>query len=160
MVQTLTNVLNQLGTYSNGSPASALANFGITLDQNGQISVDTTAFTTAANANFSTLLSTLGDGTTSGFLQTATNLLNGVEDPTTGALKTEETSFANQVATQQTTVANEQATVNQLQTNLTQQISKADSTIAELESQVSYVTGLFAQYTGANNTQSNGLSTL
>ena len=160
VVQTLTNVLNQLGTYSNGSPASALANFGVTLDQTGQMSVDEGAFTTAANANFSTLLSTLGDGTTSGFLQTATNLLNGVEDPTTGALKTEETSFANQVATQQTTVANEQATVNQLQTNLTQQISKADSTIAELESQVSYVTGLFAQYTGANNTQSNGLSTL
>jgi flagellar hook-associated protein 2 len=160
VVQTLTNVLTQLGTWSNGSPASALANFGFTLDQTGQMSVDESAFTTAANANFPALLSTLGKGTTSGFLQTATNLLNSVEDPTTGALKTEETSYANQIAAMQTTVANEQANVNQLQTNLTQQISKADSTIAELESQVSYVTGLFAQYTGANNTQSNGLSTL
>jgi flagellar hook-associated protein 2 len=160
VVQTLTNVLTQLGTWSNGSPDSALANFGVTLDQTGQMSVDEGAFTTAANANFSTLLSTLGNGTTSGFLQTATNLLNDIEDPVTGALKTEESSYANQIAAQQTTVANEQATVNQLQTNLTQQISKADSTIAQLESQVSYVTGLFAQYTGANNTQSNGLSTL
>jgi flagellar hook-associated protein 2 len=160
VVQTLTNVLSQLGTWSNGSPASALANFGVTLDQSGQMSVDESAFATAANANFSTLLSTLGNGTTSGFLQTATNLLNGIEDPTTGALKTEETSYANQISAQQTTVANEQANVNLLQTNLTQQISKADATIAQLESQVSYVTGLFAQYTGANNTQSNGLSTL
>ena len=39
-----------------------------------------------------------------------------------------------------------------MQTNLTQQISQADTAIAELESQVSYVTGLFAQYTGAINT--------
>jgi hypothetical protein len=47
-----------------------------------------------------------------------------------------------------------------LQTNLTAQVAAADAAIANLESQVSYVTGLFAQYTGANSTQSNGLSTL
>jgi len=160
LLQTLTGVLNQLATYSNGSPANALANFGITLDNTGQLSVDTTAFTTAANADFPALLSSLGGTSTGGFLQTATNLLNGIEDPASGALKTEETSIANQVTTEQTTIGNEQDRVNRLQTNLTAQISQADSTIAELESQVSFVTGLFAQYTGANNTQSNGLSTI
>ena len=41
------------------------------------------------------------------------------------------------------------------------QIAKADSTIASLESQVSYVTGLFAAYNGTSSTStSNGLSTL
>ncbi len=160
LLQTLTGVLDQLGNYSNGSPASALANFGITLSQTGQISVDTTAFTNAANANFPALLSSLGGVTTGGFLQTATNLMTSVEDPTTGAIKTEETSVANQITAQQTTITNEQARVNQLQTNLTQQISQADAAIASLESQVSYVTGLFAQYTGAYSTQANGLSTL
>jgi flagellar hook-associated protein 2 len=160
LLQTLSGVLSQLGNYSNGSPASALANFGITLDQTGQLSVDTTAFSNAANANFPALLSTLGGSATGGFLQTATNLLAGIEDPATGVLKVEEASVASQIATQQTTIANEQASVNLLQTNLTQQISQADTAIAELESQVSYVTGLFAQYTGATNTQSNGLTTL
>lgn len=160
VLQTLTGVLNQIGNYSNGSPNTALANYGITLDQTGHLSVDTTAFTNAANANFSSLVSTLGNVSTGGFLQTATNLLNSVEDPVTGALKTEETSIASQITTAQTNIANEQARVNQLQTNLTQQISKADSTIAEMESQVSYVTGLFAQYTGAYSTQANGLPTL
>jgi hypothetical protein len=43
---------------------------------------------------------------------------------------------------------------------LTERASKADAAIAQLESQVSYVTGLFAQYTGASNTQNNGLTTL
>jgi flagellar hook-associated protein 2 len=160
LLQSLTGALNQLGNYNNGSPASALANFGITVDQTGQLSVDTAAFTTAANSDFPALLATLGSATTSGFLQTATNLLSSIEDPQTGTIKTEEASVATEITTAQTNITNEQARVNQLQTNLTQQISEADSTIAELESQVSYVTGLFAQYTGADNTQSNGLSTL
>jgi flagellar hook-associated protein 2 len=160
IVQTLTNALNQLGNYNNGSPATALANFGITLNETGQLSVDTTTFTNAASANFQGLLSTLGSATGGGFLGTAANLLTGIEDPTAGTLKTEETSVASQVKAAQATIANEQATVNLLQTNLTQQISSADTAIAEIESQVSYVTGLFAQYTGLVNTQSNGLKTL
>ena len=160
LVQSLTGVLAQLGTYTSGSPSGSLANFGITVDETGTLSVDTSAFTAAANANFSTLLSTLGGATSGGFLQAATNLLNGVEDPTSGTLKIEEASVAGQITDVQTHIASEQSRVNQLQTNLTQQISTADTAIASLESQVSFVTGLFAQYTGANNTQSNGLSTL
>ncbi len=160
LIQGLSSVLNQLGTYSNGTPESSLANYGITLDQTGNLSVNTSAFTTAVNGNFPAFLAALGTSTTGGFLQTATNLLSGLEDPTTGVIKTEETDLSSQIASRQTKITNEQATVNQLQSNLTAQISQADSAIAELESQVSYVTGLFAQYTGASNTQSNGLSTL
>lgn len=161
LLQTLTNALGQLGTYSNGSPATALANYGITLDKTGQLSVDTGAFTTAGNANFAQLLTTLGSTTTGGFLETAQNLLNGIEDPATGAIKTEEKSVAADITTAQNNVANEQATVNQIQTNLTHQIALADSTLAELETQVTYVTGLFAQYTGTNtNNTGNGLPTL
>jgi len=160
LLQTLTGVLTQLGNFNNGSPASALANFGITLDKTGQLSVDTTAFTNAANANFPTLLSTLGGATTGGFLQAATNLLSGIEDPAAGVLKVEEASVASQITNQQNTISSEQARVNQIQTNLTHQIAQADSVLAQLESQVSYITGLFAQYTGAYSTQSNGLQTL
>lgn len=160
IVQSLTSVLNQLGTWNNGSATGSLANYGITLDQTGQLDVDTSAFASAANANFSQFLNVIGNSTTGGFIQVATNLLNSVEDTQTGMLPMEETSVANQITAQQTTISNEQAQVNQIQTNLTQQIAQADSTIAELESQVSYVTGLFAQYTGATNTQSNGLPVL
>ena len=159
LLQSLGTVLGQLGTYSNGTPASALANFGITVDETGQLSIDTNAFTSAANANFPALLATLGSATTGGFLQTATNLLGGVEDAS-GLVPQEESSIAGEIAAQQTQIASEQATVSQLQTTLTAQISQADSTIAALESQVSFVTGLFATYTGATNTQSNGLNTL
>jgi flagellar hook-associated protein 2 len=160
LLQSLSGVLSQLGTYSNGSPEGALANFGITVDQTGQLSVDTFAFTSAANSNFSGLLATLGSSDSGGFLKTATDLLSGVEAAGTGSLPSEESSVTSQITAQQSKIADEQNTVNQLQTNLTAQIAKADAALAQLETQVSYVTGLFASFTGANNTQSNGLSTL
>jgi flagellar hook-associated protein 2 len=97
LLQTLSGVLSQLGTYSNGTPSSALANFGITVDSIGQLSIDTTAFTNAANANFPALLATLGSSTTGGFLQTATNLLGGIEDATTGFIPSDEADLATQI---------------------------------------------------------------
>jgi flagellar hook-associated protein 2 len=160
LIYSLSGVLSQLGNYNDGSPATALANYGITVDQTGQLSVNTSAFSNAAIADFPALLATLGTSTTGGFLQTATNLLTGVEDTTSGLIPTEQTQLGNQITSQQTQIAGEQARVAALQNNITAQISKADATIAALESQVSYVTGLFAQYTGALSTQSNGLATL
>jgi flagellar hook-associated protein 2 len=160
LLQSLSGVLSQLGTYSNGSPDGALANFGITVDQTGRLSVDSAAFTSAANANFSTLLATLGNPDSGGFLKTATGLLSGIEAPSTGTLPSEESAVASRITAQQTKITDEQASLTQLQTNLTAQISKADAALAQLESQVSYVTGLFASFTGATSTQSNGLSTL
>ncbi len=69
LLQSLSQVLTQIGAYNNGSPATALANFGITLDQSGHLSVNTTTFNAAASADFSGLLSTLGSTTTTGFLK-------------------------------------------------------------------------------------------
>ena len=84
-----------------------------------------------------------------------------MEDPVTGSLKTEESTVADSITAQQKRITDEQAVVASLQQNLTAQIAKADSTIASLESQVSYVTGLFAAYNGTSSTStSNGLSTL
>ncbi|HYA18894.1 MAG TPA: flagellar filament capping protein FliD [Bryobacteraceae bacterium] len=160
LITSLTGVLSQLVTYNSGSPNDSLANFGITVDSTGVLSVDTATFTSAAAANFEGLLTTLGGATTGGFLEAAANLLSSVEDPTTGSIKTEESSLSNEISTQQTEIANEQNTVNQLQSNLTAQISAADTAIAGLENQVTFVTGLFAQYTGATNTQANGVPTL
>lgn len=151
IIDTLTNVLQQLAGYSNGSPDTSLANFGITVGETGQLSVDTAAFTAAANANFSVLASTLGGTATGGFLQAATNALNSIEDPTVGTLKTEQSSVSSELAAQNTTIASEQARITQLQTNITAQMVQADAAISALESQLSYVNGLFYSITGNNN---------
>ena len=159
IISTLTNVLQQLSGYNNGNPNTALANFGITVDTSGLLSVDTAAFTTAATANFSGLVSTLGGATTGGFLQAAANLLTSVEDPGSGSLKHEETSVVNQITAQNTKITNEQARVAQLQSTITAQMVTADVAIASLESQVSYVNGLFYSITG-NNNNPNASSTI
>ena len=155
IVSTLTNVLQQLSSYSNGTPDTALANFGITVGDTGQLLVDTAAFTAAANANFSGLAATLGGADTGGFLQAATNALNGVEDPTFGSLKIEQNTVNSEITAQNATIASEQSRINLLQTNLTAQIVKADAAISALESQLSYVNGLFFSITGNNNNPNN-----
>lgn len=159
LLQSLTRVLTQLATYNNGSAAASLANYGITLDQTGHLSINSTTFTAAANADFSGLLSTLGASATGGFLKSATDLLSGVEDPVTGSIKAETSTVTEAITARQKRIADEQAIVSSLQQNLTAQIAKADSVIASLESKVSYVTGLFAAYNG-NSNNSNGLSSL
>lgn len=151
VVGTLANVLQQLSGYSNGSPETALANFGITVNDTGQLSVDTAAFTSAANAGFSALTAALGGTSTGGFLQAATNLLNSVEDPVAGTLKIEENTVSGEIGAQNTTITVEQARIAQLQTNITAQIVQADAAISALESQLSYVNGLFYSITGNNN---------
>ena len=45
IINTLTGVLQQISNYSNGSPDSSLAHFGIVIDNTGQMSVDSTTFT-------------------------------------------------------------------------------------------------------------------
>ena len=151
LIRTLNGVLQQLAGYSNGTPETSLANFGISIDTNGQLSVNTAAFTAAASANFAGLASTLGGSTTGGFLQAATNALNSVNDLTTGSIQVEENTAQDQITSQNGKIANEQAKIALLQSNLTAQIVKADAAISALESQLSYVNGLFYSITGNNN---------
>lgn len=151
IVSELSGVLHQLSSYSNGTPESSLANLGITVDANGLLSVDSAQFTAAANTDFAGLSASLGGTNSGGFLQTATNLLNGVNDLTTGSLKVEENTVSSEIRSQNTSIANEQAKIALLQANLTQQIVKADAAISALESQLSYVNGLFYSITGNNN---------
>jgi flagellar hook-associated protein 2 len=155
LLYSLSQVLTQLGTFSNGSPSSALANFGITLDQSGHLSVNTTTFNAAANANFSGLRSTLGSTTTSGFLKKASDLLSAVENPVTGTIKSATATVTNSIKSQQKRIADEQVLVNEIQRNLTAQIARADSAIASLQSKLSYVTSLFAAYNGTSSSSSS-----
>lgn len=160
LVWSLGGALRQLGTYTSGSPADSLAAFGITLNKGGHLSVDSSAFQSAANANFQGLLTILGDPATGGFLKLATDTLAAAEDPDSGSIKSETSALTTQITRQQNKIAIEQDRVARLQAHLTDQIAKADAAIALLESRVSYVSGLFAQFTGYNsNNQNNGQPT-
>ena len=69
--------------------------------------------------------------------------MNGVEDPTTGMLKTAINSKSDEITHENQLISNEQDQINQLQTSLQAKMAAADSLIAQTESQLSYFTGLF-----------------
>lgn len=154
LLLSLSGILERLSSYNNGGPQSSLAAFGLSLDKAGHLSLDGSALSTAATTNFSGLITTLGSSSTGGFLKAATDMLGALEDPTTGLIKSEESTVADAITSQKKKMVEQQTNVTNLQTNLTAQLAKADAAIAELESKVSYVTGLFASYNGTSTTSS------
>ena len=143
ILNNVTSVLQNLGTFSNGTPDASLAAFGVTLDSAGHLSVDSTAFQAAATSNFKGLVSLIGSAGNGGLINSATSALNGLEDSTTGTLKAEETQVSSEITATQNKITDKQSQVNQLQSNLQQQMASADAAIATLEQQVTYLTGLF-----------------
>jgi flagellar hook-associated protein 2 len=144
---TLSNTLARLSNYSDGSPENSLPALGLSLDKTGHVSLDNSTFAAAAKSNFSRVLTTLGSSESSGFLKAATTLLGQLEDPEVGVLKNQTSTLTTAIVEQKKKMAVQQERVVRLQASLTAQLARADAAIARLESQVSYITGLFAAFT-------------
>jgi flagellar hook-associated protein 2 len=156
VVYQLFNSLSQIAVYSGSSGAvQTLTDMGVTLNDTGQLTFDSSQFN---SDSIDALQNFLGSSSTGGFLQLAANDLTGVEDATTGSLKTAIQDLNTQIANQNTQISNETQKISDLQNTVTQQVAAADALIASLESQKSYMTGLFqamtASYENNNNSQS------
>jgi flagellar hook-associated protein 2 len=136
--------LHALASYTGGAGSfTSMSNLGLSFDTSGHLSFDPTALSSASGTQFSDLTSFLGNATSGGFLQFATNLLNGVEDPTTGSIKTAISSTADQITHENQLISDQQDKINQLQSSLQAKMAAADASIAQIEQQLSYFTGLF-----------------
>ena len=141
IVYQLFNSLSQIAVYSGSSGAvQTLADMGVTLGDDGQLTFDSSQF---SSDSIDTLQNFLGSASTGGFLQAATNALTGVEDTTTGSLQIAIQDLNNQITNQNNEISTENQKITDLQNNVTQQMATADSLIASLESQKTYMTGLF-----------------
>jgi len=98
----------------------------------------------------------LGSATGGGFLEAATNALKSMVDPTTGLLTTTETNVQSQITSLGNTITIKQNQVDQLQTQLTNQMAKADAAIATMEQQYSYMTSMFSAMQTADQMYANG----
>jgi flagellar hook-associated protein 2 len=145
VVYSLENALNGLVNYTGGSGTiNSLASMGLTMDSTGQLSFDSTVF---SSQSMSAIQQFLGGATTGGFLQAASNTLTGVADPTSGAIQSEFNSLGTEVTNENTLITNEETRVTDLTTNMENQLSQADALISNLEEQKSYYTQLFqAEY--------------
>ena len=144
IVSTLTQVVHSVANYSGtASGFTSLADLGLTFDTAGHLNFDPTALSSASGSQIADLKSFLGSSTSGGFLQFATDQLNGVEDSTSGILKTAINSKADEITHENQLISNQQDKISQLQTSLQAKMAAADALIAETESQLSYFTGLF-----------------
>jgi flagellar hook-associated protein 2 len=136
--------LHSLASYTGGAGSfTSMTDLGLSFDTNGHLNFDPTALSSASGTQFSDLASFLGGASSGGFLQFATNVLSGVEDPTSGSIKTAIHSTSNQITHENELISNQQDKINQLQSSLQAKMAAADATIAQIEQQLSYFTGLF-----------------
>jgi flagellar hook-associated protein 2 len=144
IVTGLEQSLESLISFTGGSGSvQNLTDLGLTFSQSGQLSFDQATFDNAANSDPQDVANFLGSPTTGGFLQAATNLLNGLEDPNTGLFAETNTSIQNQITSDNQQITNTQNNITTMQNDLTAQMSQADTMIASLESQQTYYTDLF-----------------
>lgn len=140
----VSDALQQITSYvSVGSGLNSLAAIGVTLSDKGVMSFDSSAFQAAVANNFDALSSLLGDSKHPGFLSFASQILNGLEDASEGALKTGLTLLDDQISSQDASIAREQERVDQYEKTMREQMYAADALIAALEQQVTYFTSMF-----------------
>jgi flagellar hook-associated protein 2 len=150
-VSDLRNSLRQITQYSGTSGGvTLLSQMGLSLDDSGELTFDSSQFSSVSASNLDQFL---GSATGGGFLQTATNAMTAVEDPTTGFIPTATTDVNGQITQENNLITAEQQKISTLQSTLTQQMATADATIASLEQQKDYITNLF---TAMINENSNG----
>ena len=157
VVYQLSSALSDINGYISGSGnLTSLSDVGIAVDQTGHLTFNSSTFNAAASKSVSDVVSFFGSVSGGGFLQSANSALSSITDPTSGTLTTYSTSLAGQLTDLKTKVGTDQTQINTLQTNLTNQMSKADAAIASMEQTLNYMTTLFAQQQANQNTQSLG----
>jgi flagellar hook-associated protein 2 len=149
IVYSLYRSLRQINTYSaNSSLITSLAGMGVTLDKHGKLSFDAKQFSTDSVAALQAFMGSPAGG---GFLKAATDSLNGVEDSTTGSVKSAIKLVQDEITRQNGLITENQRRINDLQANLAQQMAAADALLASLESQKSYITNLFTAMMNNND---------
>jgi len=144
IVSVLSDAMRNVAQYSGGSDTiTSLTDLGLNFDDEGKLSLDTSAFSSATTGNIDDLLTFLGSSTESGFLKSATDTLNGLEDATDGILTTAISFMTAQITGQTSRITTEQERVDAIEENLMAQMSVADALIAALEQQATYLNALF-----------------
>lgn len=137
---TAQQMLSKINGYSNnGNTLSAL---GLDLNTQGHLTFNVAEFSVSLGSNFASLSQFLGDSST-GFINTATHALDTLEDPLTGAFKSEENTISNTLTSLQSKITEQVNQVNQFQQNLYNQLAKSDAAVYSLSSQADFFTQLF-----------------
>jgi len=129
----LQDMLLGTGSYSNGSSTiSSLSSLGITMNDDGTLTVDNGVLGTAIQENFADV-KTFFQGTASdGFAATFNNQLNTMTDATNGAFTVDLQSMNNEIKDLQDQIDNFQLYLQSEQARLTDEFNRADALLQQL----------------------------
>ncbi len=151
IILSMQQVLQQIGAYnSSGGSVTNLTQLGITYTQQGTLTFDPSVLSGLSSTQVQDAVSFLGSSDTGGFLQFATNTLNSLTDPASGAIALQTQSYQTQTQNDQTKLNNDEQQLTQLQNNLNAQMAQANALIATLQQENTFLQGLF-QATTSNN---------
>ncbi len=144
VVRMLGDALRRLTRYESGtSSIRTLTALGLTYDDQGRLSLDTTAFQHAVGGNPALLTEFLGSSSDGGFLGWANEVLDGLLDATGGVLTVTAEALEDQMEAQERRIEVEQERVDRVHEDLVARMAAADAMIAALEQQAEYITQLF-----------------
>ncbi len=149
---TLTQELRNITTFNSGSGVFArLADIGISADKNGRLQFDSEKFQSASANGIQGILNMLGSESTTGFLKTATDVMNRLQDASTGFLPGVLDRLTKQLSRQDDLIAENQDRVDLMRDTLTAKMAAADALIAGLEQQANFFNTMFSVQLNANN---------
>ena len=145
LVSDLSHVLSQIPTFSSSGSIYGLKALGLDLsdDNSGHLEFNSYALMSVDITNAAGVTSFFGDSTTGGFLKSVSDLLDGVDNSTTGLLPMAEANVQNQSNTIDAEIADQQARVDDMTASLQEKMAQADAMIASMEQQYSYLYGMF-----------------
>ncbi len=144
IVFSLGQTLRELASFSGGSGAvTSLADLGLTFDGTGHLSFDQAQFSSVAASNPGDLASFLGTGTGSGFLASASGIIDGLTNTSNGLFQAQQATIQNRIAVDNREISDTQARITTMQNQLTAQMSAADALLSTLQSQATFMTQLF-----------------
>jgi flagellar hook-associated protein 2 len=144
IIFSLGQTLRDLTSFTGGSGAvTSLANLGLTFDGTGHLAFDQSQFSSVAASNPGDLASFLGTGTGSGFLASASGIIDGLTNATNGLFQAQQATIQNRITADNQEISDTQARITTMQNQLTAQMSAADALLSTLQSQATFMTQLF-----------------
>jgi flagellar hook-associated protein 2 len=137
---------------SSGTGISTLSDLGITMNNDGSLSVNSATLNSALQNNLAGVQTFFqGNGTVTGFAQTMASQLNTLTDPTEGAFYVELTGNKQTSQDLQNQINDFEVYIGNLQTQLTAQYNQLNAELQSIPSQKAYMNALFGNNTSGSS---------
>jgi len=133
-ISLLQSDLLSAGAYTNGSTSgvATLADLGITMNDDGTLTLDSATLDSAVQNNFAAVQAFMQGTSSNGFVSFLNNQMTSLTDPTSGAFTVDLQSISNENTDLQNQINNFQPYLQNEQTILTNEFNQADIALQEL----------------------------